>query len=648
MKNVYWSKAPRSEIANEIKNKFEAHLRQLESSGYGAMMQDSYDAYYSFNEGGFGLQIDKERSSAKIKINHFKSLIQRIHGMVVNAKLAYTPRARNSDSDSQLQADFAKGLLEFYDDEKNMGEYTSEMVERGLVTLESYIYAPWDKSQGVEITKDETGQKILTGDQCFYNLSAFEVAKHPTLKKSPYYIVKLEVNKYDLAAEYPQEAEKILTMSASRSAETDRLINPFDSEENDPEDTVYKYILLHQKTQSMSKGRYTEVVGDIVLVDVALPYKTLPVVRFTPSDIFGSTGGDSPATSLLSPQQAMDKLWGAVTSNNLTSAKPNIWSRTPVDVQLLSSGYNNVVSAEKPEPLQLTQSSPEAYKLIESYQLQEEILSGVNKTARGNPDSAVGTAAGQALMLAQAVEFVSDTQRQFARAASELATIVIHNLQVFATEPRIAYIGGKSRSAYVKSFTNQDVDAVSRVSVDLGNPMTQTISGRYTLSTEWVKAGIIKDPAKLNEFLRTGQIDSLTEDAFKDSVLIRTENEEMRKGELPIVALYDIHPSHILEHKELASDPAFRYNAKLMANLNAHIQDHLAKQQSMPPDLAAILGIPPLPSQQQPPQAPDQAPPGVNGQNFPQLPEQAPEQTQDAYQQVTDQFVEPVPPEEVM
>jgi hypothetical protein len=645
MRNQYWVKSPKTAIANEIRNKFEEHLRSIESSGYAQMQQDSYDAYYAFNEGGFNLQISRERSNAKIRVNHYKSLLQRIHGMVTNAKLAYTPRARNSDADSMLQADFAKGLLELYDDEKNMGEYTSEMVERGLVCFESFIYAPWDKSQGIEITKDEeTGEQILSGDQCFYNLSSFDVAKHPTLKVTPYYIVRLEVNKYDLAAEHPKHADAILSMSSGRNtAEADRLQSPFDSLEHDPEDTVYKYILLHKKTQALPKGRYTEIVGDVVLIDTSMPYKTIPVIRFTPSDVFGSTGGDSPATSLLSLQQAMDKLWGAVTTNNLTAAKSNLWSTTAVDVQQISEGLNNIVSPVKPENLSLAGSSSETYKLIESYQLQEEILSGVNKTARGNPDSAVGTAAGQALMLAQAVEFVSDTQRQYARAASELATIVIHNLQVFATEPRIAYIGGKSRAAYVRQFTNQDIDAVSRVSIDLGNPMTQTISGRYTLATEWTQAGIIKDPAKLTEFLRTGQIDSLTEDQFKDGVLIRNENEEMRKGELPIASIYDIHPNHILDHKQLANDPVFRYNPTSMGILNQHIQEHLALNKQIDPDLAAIIGIPPLPSQSQPqpPSTPEMTPPNMQGQPLPQIPEEAPLQTQEAYQQITDQFIEP-------
>lgn len=643
MKNQYFAMAPTSEIAHEIKAKYDEHVQWLNSTGYGSVMQRLYDAYYDFREGGFGLYIDKNRTNAKLNVNHYKSLLQRIHGLVTNAKLSYVPRPINSDARSQVQADFAKGLLEYYSDEKNIDEYTSELVERAIVLLEAFCYAPWDSTQGIEITKSETGQNIMTGDQAFHNLTAYDVAYHHSQKKSPYFIVRVAVNKYDLAAEYPAHAEEITSMSDVKSqADVDRIISPFENDETVNDDQVYKYVLYHSRTRAMPKGRETEIVGDIVLRDSALRYKTIPVVRLTCSDMLETVGGDSPATSLLGLQEASDKLWSAVSINNLTNAKQNIHSTTDIDPQPLSDGMTLWVGPQAPTPLQLTQSSPETYKLIESYQLQQETISGVNKTARGNPDSAVGTAAGQALMLAQAVEFSQDLQRQYARAAGDLATIVIHNLQKFATEPRIAYIGGQSRSAYVKEFKADDIADVDRVTVTIGNPMTQTISGRYTLATEWVERGIVKDPAKLTEFLRTGQIDSLTEDQFKDSILIRNENEELRKGLLPIVSIMDIHPQHILEHKALASDPAFRYNAELMAKLDEHILDHIAKAKSMDPDLAAILGMPPLPSQQMPPPGSEDL--KVGGVNPPNLPPETPEATQDAYQEYLGQ-IPPIGPD---
>ena len=124
--------------------------------------------------------------------------------------------------------------------------------------------------------------------------------------------------------------------------------------------------------------------------------------------------------------------------------------------------------------------------------------------------------------------------------------------------------------------------------------MTQTITGKYTLATEWIKSGTIKSPEKLVAFLKSGDVEQLTEDQFKDQMLIRSENEELQRGELPICALYDMHPMHILDHKSLASDPDFRNDPVKMDNLNAHLQEHIDNHKNMDPDIAAMLGMAPL------------------------------------------------------
>jgi hypothetical protein len=125
------------------------------------------------------------------------------------------------------------------------------------------------------------------------------------------------------------------------------------------------------------------------------------------------------------------------------------------------------------------------------------------------------------------------------------------------------------------------------------------MAGRMEMVNNMMQMGVLKDPVKIVEFMRTGQTDSLTEDTFKDSVLIRSENEMLLRGENPIVMNTDNHPQHILEHKELASDPSLRNNPALMQALNQHQLDHIEAMKSLDPDVAAIIGLPPLPSQAQ-------------------------------------------------
>ncbi len=636
MSQEYWAKAPRDHIALEIENKWAEYHSWMQATGLRDLLQELYNSYYSFTDGGFGIAKSKNGSTAKIKVQHYKALIQRVRGLVTQAKLSYVPKAINSDSASQIQADFAKGLLEYYEDDKGMTQVVSDMVERGLIMLDSYVYAPWDFTKGDPVT---TGH--FSGDQVFKTLSRFDVCSEIECDDSPFYIVRETRNKFELAAMYPDQADAILA-AGSRTNPLEYVDTPLGTtrDRSYKTDQVEMLTLLHRKTLALKSGRQTIICGGEVLADIEFPYRTMPVVKFSPAKMHETVLGDSPATMLFSLQQAIDALYSATLSNNLQYSRQNIWSPSPIQVEPLSEGFNNIVSAQKPEALQLVASSPETYNFITALQAQQQILSGINDTARGSPEASLKSGTSLALMLSVAIQFVNETQKAYSAAAGELASIVIANLQQFAEEPRLAYIGGLSRKSVIKEFTAKDLMGIKRVACDLGNPLMQNIAGRYELVQQWQQFGIVKDPKQIVEFLRTGQVDSITEDPFKDTLLIRAENEALRKGEQPPVMATDLHPAHILEHKQLANDPEMRRDAALMENLTRHLLDHIDVQKSLDPDLAAILGIAPLPSQQmaqQQPQAPQlETPPPAPGespmeQSLPNLPNEAPEILKNAY-----------------
>lgn len=133
-------------------------------------------------------------------------------------------------------------------------------------------------------------------------------------------------------------------------------------------------------------------------------------------------------------------------------------------------------------------------------------------------------------------------------------------------------------------------------------------------------------------------MDSLTEDKFKDMTLIREENEALKRGEQPPVMITDNHIEHILQHKEILTDPDARSDPKVVQEVTNHLQTHIETYKGMDMDLAAILQMPPLPSMQQP-QAPapgQEGPVEVQGTNMPPMPEGTPPETQADYEQVTD------------
>jgi hypothetical protein len=613
----YFASAAPEEIASKINSKFDDHLQFLRMSGQGGRIQQSYDTYYGYNKlGGFGVDTF-ENVTSHISVPHYKNLLSRIHSMTVQAKLSFQPKAINSDSKTQLQADFAKGLLEYEVNDKGMGEYTSKMVEQSLVMFGSYVYAPWDKFKGDPVAVDEDESVIFSGDQTFYNLSSFEVAKSYSLEHSPWYIVETRANRHDLAAQYPAHKDHIL--SFAQELNPFQLITPYQNRDIPvDQDTVTIRTLLHEKTPAMSSGRVTVVLGDVVLSDEAFTYQMMPVVNMNVSDVMGNPGvADSPASSLIGLQESIDRIYSANLTNVLNGCVANLYTNDPnLTITQISQGQNLITANQPPVAVALTGVSPDAVNLINDMINQSTLLSGLNNTAKGNPEASLKSGTSLSLILSTAIQYIGPIQQNYAKATADLGSIVIKNLQSFCKTERKAFIAGAAGKAEARAFDASDITDIDRIIVELGNPITQSVAGRMELVQMMIQMNTIP-PNKIDEFLRTGNLEILTEDEFSNAIQLREENEMLRKGQAPFVMISDNHPEHIKEHFEILSSNEARMNPEIRKAVMAHVQEHIDIWPTVPPAILMAMNIAPapMPPPQPPmaPQGPQSAPQGMPG-----------------------------------
>lgn len=641
MSNTYWATKPIQEIASEIEKQFEEYRQWGSSNGYFDRISTAYRAFYGMDSEGTLRIVRNDDDIAQIKVNHYKSLIRRLHILVTENKLAYQPRAKTSDSKSQIESDLAKGICEYYGDEKSMNEVLSDAVLGALIMLEQWVHCPWDLAEGYELAVGE--ELIRSGDQLFEVFSPLDVARSTTAKESPWVVIRKKVSKFDEAAIHPEFATEIQSSSANSSDYYSP--NDYDYQNNADEDCfTYKYIMYHKRTPAVPNGRHVEVIAKQVLIDKDLGYSKVPVFRITAGDVLGTSFGDSPAIDLLPLQEALDAIFSGTITNNLNNSVQLIYSSDPnLVTRKLSDGQILVTAAAPPSALNLTGSSAENFKMIDLLTSHQQLLSGVNDVARGNPNASLKSGTSLAVILAQAIQYVSALQKNFAKLAGDVGTCLINNMQTFATEEMTAYITGINKKGYIKKFKRKDLLDIERVTVDLGHPLTQSFAGRSEMIQAWQQYGIIKDPKQVVSFLRTGELDQTSENPFSDSILIREENEQLRQGIIPPVIITDNHSEHILEHKAIMSSPEARENPAVLEAWTAHVQDHIDKMRSVPPDLAAVLTGQPLPPVQ-PAAIPPPNQPDVAGANMPNLPASAPPQTQQAYQQALDSI--PEQPEE--
>jgi hypothetical protein len=635
MDNRFWAAAPIEEIADEIEAKFDEYKKWLVTSGYGGRIKITYDTFYGFNEDGTLTITRDDEEVARIRVNHFKSLVRRLHILVTESKLSFTARSRNSDSKSSIESDLAKGIVEYYNDEKCMNETLSESVLGALIMLEYYVYCPWSYSEGFELGVDGS-QVVKTGDQRFITFSPFDVAKCTISKESPWHIVREKVNKFDLASQYPDFAFEIQASGIDEDPNDIQTIITSDDEE----DFTYKYTFMHRRTPSLPEGRLVEICAGQVLLDQTMKYAKVPLFRITAGDFLQTVYGDSPTVELVPLQEAINSLYSGTVTNNLNNSVQLIWSADPnLTTRKLSDGQTLVTSASPPQALNLTGSAAENFKMLELMKADQQLLSGVNDIARGAGNPNIKTSGGQALYIAQAIQYVSHLQKSYAKLAGDVGTCLIDNIKKFCPEEMTAYIVGDSKKGQIKTFKAADLMDVERVSVDLGNPMTQTVSGRHELMQSWQQYGVITNPKQVISFLATGNLDQEIESDFSNSVLIKSENEMLRKGQTPVIMLTDLHAEHIVGHNKIYSDPIERENPQLAAIGLAHMMDHINMMKAVPPELAAVLSGQPMPPPPPPgmPPAPGQGPnPTIDTARMPSPPEGTPPEMTQGYEDQLD------------
>lgn len=646
----YWAAAPVDKIAANIERKFSDYRQWIKKTGYLDRMRTSYRRFYAMDKQGSLRVLRDEDDIARLDVNHFKSLLTRMHIMATEAKLSYQPKARTSDSKSQVQSDIGRGACEYYGDEKDMNGVLSSSVLGALIMLERTIHAPWDDNEGYELTAD--GQRIVTeGDQAFEEYNALDVARNTTSKKakSNWYIIRKRVNKWDYAALHPDFAEDIKASQMVRDTDDmEFALQNADGLHVDDDDYTWLYILYHERTASMQQGRWTEICASHVLRDGELEYSRMPVSRMTAGDVMDTCFGDSPSVDLLAIQECLNAIFSGWMTNGLNNALQLLYCQDPnLITRKLESGQTLVSAASEPKALNLNGSGDGLQKIVDALLTHAQLISGVNDVARGNPSSNLKSGSSLAVVLAQAIQYVAAVQKNYARVAGEIGTILLCNLKKFGPEEFIGYIAGISREGQVKKFKREDLMDVERVTVDLGNPLTQNIAGRYELAKSWSELKIMTDAKQIESFIRTGNLDQVTENDFSDELLIRDENEQIKRGIVPPVLLLDLHNEHIMKHKAVFSSPEARDEERIVKAGLDHIQWHIDTMREVPPDLGAVLSGQPLPPLEMDPNA---LPPGegglppnpaierkenptVNGARMPSLPPEAPMEAREDYDQ---------------
>jgi hypothetical protein len=596
--NKYFASKPSDELAGEVLDRVQAYNEYLLTTGKLNLWAKVYDTYY---RGGITLgemgNSGEHGEFTTLDVNHFKSLLNNIHTMTTNQRPALDPRATNTDTESTAQAKLANGLLDYYMREKKVERYLKEAVKYGLLYGEGFVVNEWDSSGGTEYgVNPETNAVVKEGDLAFAVYPPHFVARDFAKLKNEdqnWYIVTQYKNKYDLAAKYPDVADKIHALSCDLDDFVKLKLTKAAFSESDD---VPVYMFYHKRTDSLPDGRMVMVLSDeLVLFDGPLPYRTLPVFRLAPENEEFSVFGYTVGYDLLAIQDAVNSLYSTVATNQATFGVQNILIPRGfnISVQSLTGGLNLIEydsKVGKPEPLQLTLTAPEVFNFIGQLEKLMETLSGVNSVARGNPEASLKSGSALALVQSQAIMFNSGLQQSYTELLEDVGTSMINILKDFAEVPRVAMISGKYNRSYMAQFSGKDLSQISRVVVDSGNPLAKTMAGKMQLAENMLQAGFIKSPEQYQMVLTTGNLEHMLEGQQKELYNIRMENEGLSASEVQFALITDTHALHIKEHKAVLDSPEARKDPRVIEAVTKHIMQHMELLRSADPFLLGVLG----------------------------------------------------------
>jgi hypothetical protein len=562
-------------------------------------MWRAYHGAYS-NDLGYGHRVEfsgEQGELVMLPVNHFANIAQHIYTMITANRPTMEARAVNTDYKSLAQTYVANGVLDYYMREKHLEDCLKKATEMAIVLGTGFIKLDWNATAGEAYDADpETGEMVYEGELEFTNLSPFDVVVDGTKEtwNNEWILTRSFQNRYNLIAKYPELKDKLLGVKPKNQSAVYRLA----VFSNDDTDDVPVYEFYHKRTEAMPDGRYMLFVdSDIVLLDTKMPYRVLPVFRITPREIMGTPYGYTPMYDIFPIQEGINSLYSTIMTNQNAFGVQNLFvpRGSDLSIESLDGAMNIVEGNSKPEPLQLTATPPEVFNFLNMLIQSAETISGVNSVTRGNPEASLKSGTALALVQSMSLQYISGLQQSYVKLIEDVGTAIVQILKDFATTPKVITLVGKNNRPLLKEFTGEQISAINRVVVDVGNPLARTTAGRVQMAEQMLQMNLIKSPEQYFQVINTGKIETMFEGEMNELLLIKSENEQMLEGKNVIVSPLDKHRLHINEHKAVLSDPDLRRDPDLVRIVLDHIEDHLNALRETDPALLQLVGEQPLP-----------------------------------------------------
>jgi len=520
-------------------------------------------------------------------------------------------------------------------DTQRLNHKKKQLAECAIVTGIAFTYTRLRTDKGdKDPILDEDGAVVMDGAVDITFHTPFDVYYDSTIPiwdDVPWVEVRTMKSRWDLIAQHPELTDEILAIP---SAATVSGIKTWYERATQNDDMVYCFELYVRPCPAAPKGRMMMYSGEkCVYYDGYNAYGTIPVEPMIPEQIMGSTLGYPQFTNLMACQEMYDNSISAISSNQAAFAVQNIAVPRSANVNVQEIGVmrftfytpQNIPGGGKPEPLNLTASSPETFKYADMLKEQMMEMMNLNGALRGAPPSGASSGVAIATLSANALEFSTSIQESLDDCMSRTIKHAINCYIVFGPNvSRKVMMSGTNNQVQPREYTGEQLKSIAGVKISTQNPLMQTIAGRLEVGEKLLQ--MPKDLwGKYVSILEGQPLQKMYEDELTEDDLIEAENDELAKGTRVPCLITDDHPKHMQKHAAALSDPKIRLQGNMIQLFLAHIEEHydLALQQD--PSLTAMIRTGKMPEGGLQPQGAPPMPQGPSGPgselaNMPSLP----------------------------
>jgi hypothetical protein len=435
--------------------------------------------------------------------------------------------------------------------------------ETGEPQIDPETGAPQMQTQMQDVEKKSGAPKVD-------KLYAWQIVKDPYLEDDhPWMIIKIPVNKHELAAKFPEKAKQIRACTIDTDMGDDALF-AWGARARVSSDTVVLRILYHRNCEAVPGGRWSGWLGkDIGLwgmdgevpcpLDEGIPVKTMIADRY-----FMTAFGYPEAGDLLSVQTAINELFSQALTNVQKFGNPNMYKDenlqlNPASVTEGGHLFDLPSGIEAPTITEYQPVPPITPQMWESLIELMDKIAGSNSVVGGDPKANITSGAFAVLLVNIAQKFASALQQAYDFAITAIANDALELVRKNATNGFMAEIAGKGNQPYLKLMTQDDIASLREITIERQNPVMSTFVGRMEVFNATKDLPPQQKAAAL-EMLLNSDLEAYTDFDQSATIKIHKENEQMLAG-IPVevqVSDNDVleGPKHVAQlNKLLAQDP---------------------------------------------------------------------------------------------